>query len=111
MNDRRHAYPVSFPKDDPRPSVQLAWAILDHYKPGTIPNIVRFELAGSIAGAHSEMDLLKDALMAVLAFSDFVDTIPFERMKDLSDAIPGFGEKMVTMQLALARLRPKNGGT
>ncbi len=56
-----HTYPRSLPRDDPRPSVQLAWTILDSVRPGVIPPIVRFDLAAKIVAAFTHIDNLVES--------------------------------------------------
>ena len=50
MNDANHTYPSKYPPGV-HWSVDAGWEILDHVKPGVIPEDVRAFLCGMIAGA------------------------------------------------------------
>ena len=104
----KHTYPSKMPQDDQRPSVQVAWRILDGVRPGLIPPMVRFTLADKIAKAVAFVDTLGPSTDLALSLGDY-----FLAMTDKPETISALAaiDQQLTSMLArlafLAARRPK----
>lgn len=83
-----HRYPQNLPRDDQRPSVRVAWQIMDTVRPGVIPAIIRFDLARQIANACAGVDEIQAAALRTIDLSRFWMSMEPDKVDRIAEISP-----------------------
>jgi len=100
-----HTYPKHMPKDDVRPSVRIAWRILDSVVPGRIPVIIRYQLAEQIANACAGIDQTALTMVRAIELCDFFTKMDEEQVRKIAEISPELVESLCQVGFQAAKAK------